>query len=97
MSGIEVDPETSYFDISAVQDSGFPEPKYPHQGLKHKSVDHHPLAVSVDIQSRLTKQQHDFLEAQYRSDPKPNTNTKKGYAESMNVSFDKIDVISRCC
>ena len=48
--------------------------------------------MSCDIKPRLTKEQHDILEAQYQKQNKPNTNTKKGFAESLNVSLDKVNV-----
>lgn len=50
----------------------------------------HPM--SCDIKPRLTKEQHDILEAQYNKVQKPNTNVKKGFAESLNVSLDKVNV-----
>jgi hypothetical protein len=48
--------------------------------------------VACDIKPRLTKEQHDILEAHYTEQTKPNTSTKKGFAESLNVSLDKVNV-----
>ena len=48
--------------------------------------------VACDIKPRLTKEQHDILEAHYIQQTKPNTSTKKGFAESLNVSLDKVNV-----
>jgi len=48
--------------------------------------------ISCDIKPRLTKEQHDVLEDHYLQQPKPNTNTKKGFAESLGVSLDKVNV-----
>jgi len=45
-----------------------------------------------DTKPRLTKEQHDILEAHYTNQPKPNTSTKKGFAESLGVSLDKVNV-----
>ncbi|KAK4634529.1 hypothetical protein CLAFUW4_00733 [Fulvia fulva] len=47
--------------------------------------------MSCDIKPRLTKEQHDILESHYQKQNKPNTNTKKGFAESLNVSLDKVN------
>jgi len=47
---------------------------------------------SCDIKPRLTKEQHDILEAHYQKQNKPNTNTKKGFADALNVSLDKVNV-----
>lgn len=51
----------------------------------------HPHHISCDIKPRLTKEQHDILEAHYQTQPKPSTNTKKSFAESLNVSLDKVN------
>jgi hypothetical protein len=51
--------------------------------------------VACDIKPRLTKEQHDILEAHYTEQTKPNTSTKKGFAESLNVSLDKVNVSSQ--
>ena len=48
--------------------------------------------MSCDIKPRLTKEQHDILESHYQKQNKPNTNTKKGFAENLNVSLDKVNV-----
>lgn len=51
-----------------------------------------PHPMSCEIKPRLTKEQHDILESHYQKQNKPNTNTKKGFAESLNVSLDKVNV-----
>ena len=51
-----------------------------------------PHQMSCDIKPRLTKEQHDVLEAHYQKQNKPNTNTKKGFAEALGVSLDKVNV-----
>lgn len=51
-----------------------------------------PPQMSCDIKPRLTKEQHDILEAHFQSQNKPSTNVKKGFAENLNVSLDKINV-----
>lgn len=53
-----------------------------------------PHPTSCDIKPRLTKEQHDVLENHYKQQPKPNTQTKKGFAEQLNVSLDKVNVSS---
>ncbi|KAK4507494.1 hypothetical protein PRZ48_001229 [Zasmidium cellare] len=50
-----------------------------------------PQHMSCDIKPRLTKEQHDILEAHYQKQQKPNTNTKKGFADSLGVSLDKVN------
>ncbi|KAF2842428.1 hypothetical protein M501DRAFT_1013771 [Patellaria atrata CBS 101060] len=47
--------------------------------------------MSVDVKPRLTKEQHDILEAHFQQQHKPNTNTKKGFAETLGVPLDKIN------
>jgi hypothetical protein len=59
-----------------------------------------PSSIACDIKPRLTKEQHDILESHYQKQPKPNTNTKKGFAENLQVSLDKVNVsgaVSSCC
>jgi hypothetical protein len=51
-----------------------------------------PPQISCDIKPRLTKEQHDILEAHYQDQNKPNTVTKKRFAETLNVSLDKVNV-----
>jgi hypothetical protein len=48
--------------------------------------------MSCDIKPRLTKEQHDILEAQFQLQNKPSTNTKKSFAEALGVSPDKVNV-----
>ncbi|KAK6442902.1 hypothetical protein LTR95_000780 [Oleoguttula sp. CCFEE 5521] len=47
--------------------------------------------LPCDIKPRLTKEQHDILETHFQSQPKPNTSVKKGFADSLNVSLDKVN------
>ncbi|KAF2085174.1 hypothetical protein K490DRAFT_59009 [Saccharata proteae CBS 121410] len=49
----------------------------------------HP--VCPDVKPRLTKEQHDILEAHFQQQHKPSTTTKKGFAESLGVPLDKIN------
>jgi hypothetical protein len=53
-------------------------PKAPHNGV-------------ADVKPRLTKEQHDILEAHFSSQHKPSTSTKKGFAETLGVPVDKIN------
>ena len=56
------------------------------------SIDDLTSNIKSDIKPKLTKEQCDFLQARYQEQPKPNTNTKKLYAESLSLSLDKINV-----
>ncbi|THY57630.1 hypothetical protein D6C99_02478 [Aureobasidium pullulans] len=47
--------------------------------------------LAVDVKPRLTKEQHDVLESEFRKQAKPNTNTKKRFAEILGVSLDKVN------
>ncbi|KAI4728600.1 hypothetical protein E4T49_03663 [Aureobasidium sp. EXF-10728] len=47
--------------------------------------------MAVDVKPRLTKEQHDVLENEFRKQAKPNTNTKKRFAEVLGVSLDKVN------
>jgi len=60
------------------------KPAFYNPGLPHQ--------MSCDIKPRLTKEQHDVLEGHFLQQPKPNTSTKKGFAESLGVSLDKVNV-----
>jgi hypothetical protein len=46
----------------------------------------------ADVKPRLTKEQHDILEAHFQQQHKPSTSTKKGFAETLGVPVDKINV-----
>lgn len=48
--------------------------------------------ISCDIKPRLTKEQHDILEAHFQKQHKPNTVTKKGFAATLGVTLDKVNV-----
>ncbi|KAF4549434.1 Hypothetical protein D9617_21g096550 [Elsinoe fawcettii] len=52
---------------------------------------HHLASLAVDVKPRLTKEQHDILESHYQQQSKPNTQTKKGFAETLGVSLDKVN------
>lgn len=49
----------------------------------------------ADVKPRLTKEQHDILEAHFQQQHKPSTSTKKGFAEALGVPLDKINVGTR--
>lgn len=53
-------------------------------------VKHH--TGCADVKPRLTKEQHDILEAHFQTQNKPSTSTKKGFADTLNVPVDKINV-----
>lgn len=61
-----------------------PKPAYFNAGMPHP--------INCDIKPRLTKEQHDILEAHFQKQHKPNTNTKKQVAENLGVSLDKVNV-----
>ena len=67
---------------------------YPQQDMysQHGAFAHHLAGLAVDVKPRLTKEQHDVLEAHYQQQNKPNTQTKKGFAETLGVSLDKVNV-----
>lgn len=48
--------------------------------------------ASCDVKPRMTKEQHDILEAHYQKQQKPNTSTKKSFAEALNVPLEKVNV-----
>lgn len=48
--------------------------------------------IPCDIKPRLTKEQHDVLEAHYQKVSKPTTMVKKNFAEQLGVSLDKVNV-----
>jgi hypothetical protein len=48
----------------------------------------------ADVKPRLTKEQHDVLEAHFQQQHKPSTTVKKGFADNLNVPLDKINVSS---
>jgi hypothetical protein len=54
-----------------------------------------PQPAPLDAKPRLNKEQHDYLENHYQKQNKPNTNTKKGFAEFLGVSLDKVNVSGR--
>lgn len=77
------------------------------RGSQHQRPFHHSIAerqhqnffnatqsqhIPCDIKPRLTKEQHDILENHFQQQAKPNTSTKKGFAESLGVSLDKVNV-----
>jgi len=74
-----------------------------HQRDMYSQIQHNPYAahhlagLAVDVKPRLTKEQHDLLESHYRQQNKPNTQTKKGFAEGLGVSLDKVNVSCASC
>ncbi len=54
-------------------------------------------SMACDIKPRLTKGQHEMLEAEYLKQNKPSTSTKKGFAEALGVSLDKVNVSGDIC
>lgn len=52
----------------------------------------HPHPVCQEAKPRLTKEQHDILEAHFQQQNKPSTSTKKGFAEGLGVPLEKINV-----
>ncbi|KAK0928939.1 hypothetical protein LTR29_017220 [Friedmanniomyces endolithicus] len=48
-------------------------------------------SMACDIKPRLSKGQHEMLEAEYLKQNKPSTSTKKGFAEALGVSLDKVN------
>lgn len=60
-----------------------------------KSTMQNAMQGTGDVKPRLTKEQHDILEAHFQQQHKPSTSTKKGFAETLGVPLDKINV--SCC
>jgi hypothetical protein len=58
------------------------------QGLPQNMPPH----VSADVNRGLTNEQRDVLEAYFQDQHKPSKATKKGFAESLNVPVNKINV-----
>lgn len=59
--------------------------------LSQKQHPQNPAHACADVKPRLTKEQHDILEAHFQQQHKPSTSTKKGFAESLGVPVDKIN------
>lgn len=80
------------------QAASHPPQPHPHTLLKVSSESnvrlHQPPVhpVCQEVKPRLTKEQHDILEAHFQQQHKPSTNTKKGFAESLGVPLEKINV-----
>ena len=66
-----------------------PLPDQSRGALYHPPV---PPNMSCEVKPRLTKDQHDVLEKHFQKQNKPSTSTKRGFAESLNVSLDKVNV-----
>lgn len=62
------------------------------QHMRSHPFPHHLANLTVDVKPRLTKEQHDVLENHYVVQNKPNTQTKKGFAEALGVPLDKVNV-----
>lgn len=57
------------------------------------SWDHPQTMVHVsDVKPRLTKEQQEILERHFSFNSKPSTQTKKGFADTLGVPLDKINV-----
>ena len=66
----------------------------PLQDQSRSSI-YHPTGqppMSCEVKPRLTKEQHDILEAHFQKQHKPTTNVKRGFADALNVSLDKVNV-----
>lgn len=63
-------------------------PQRPTTDAGHRPPPHNGCA---DVKPRLTKEQHDLLENHFKQQNKPTTATKRGYAERLGVSLDKIN------
>lgn len=77
--------------------SGFPEQQSYHTfGQQPAIQDAYAMAsqqkFSTDVKPRLSKEQHAVLEAHFRANPKPNTSAKRGFAEALGVSLEKVNV-----
>ena len=59
---------------------------------QHKNAFFGQHQIPCDIKPRLTKEQHDILEGHFQRAPKPNTATKKTFADTLGVSLDKVNV-----
>ncbi|KAF2002809.1 hypothetical protein P154DRAFT_123128 [Amniculicola lignicola CBS 123094] len=64
-------------------------PKPPNGPPNGPPKPHHNACA--DVKPRLTKEQHDILEAHFQQQHKPSTSTKKGFAETLGVPLDKIN------
>jgi hypothetical protein len=77
------------------QDGNQPPRPPPQNGPPRPTADasHRPPPHNgcTDVKPRLTKEQHDLLENHFKQQNKPTTATKKGYAERLGVSLDKIN------
>jgi len=83
--------EESLQDHLPRSNSNFDNPSHQKSAYFGQNV---PQTISCDIKPRLTKEQHDILEAHFQKQNKPNTSTKKQFAESLNVSLEKVNVSS---
>ena len=97
-----------YFDYSAFQDQAEDSGDASAQQLESlghgmsaplseqsRSSLYHPTGqppMSCDVKPRLTKEQHDILEAHFQKQHKPTTAIKRGFADALNVSLEKVNV-----
>ncbi|KXT03946.1 hypothetical protein AC578_9315 [Pseudocercospora eumusae] len=85
------EPHITYLDASA------PTQQHHHYAVPSASSLHNspnpPFypQVMTDSKPRLTKEQHDILETEFQRQNKPSTQVKKGFAENLNVSLDKVN------
>lgn len=75
---------TSQEQSSATSDSSSaPQPQPPARKADHRG--------SHEAKPRLSKGQQETLEAHFQLDHRPNSNTKKNFSESLDVSVEKIN------
>ena len=77
--------QAAYQDTADIHQNDSQKPAFFHQQMP------------CDIKPRLTKEQHDILETEFLKQHKPNTITKKRFAESLGVSLDKVNVSAVHC
>ena len=97
-----VAPSSGYHDAAAETqtylDASAPKQQHHHYAVPTASSLQNPPnppfypQVMTDIKPRLTKEQHDILETEFQRQNKPSTQVKKGFAENLNVSLDKVNV-----
>ncbi|KAK5134138.1 hypothetical protein LTR08_006913 [Meristemomyces frigidus] len=90
---MEMDSFVAFSGPSGYQedDSHFAQPSASSLADQHKTAFFHQHQIPCDIKPRLTKEQHDILEGHFQRAPKPNTATKKTFADTLGVSLDKVN------
>lgn len=72
----------------------------PHYAEDHQAYSMHQASMmsmpgsakASETRPRLGKEEVDILEASFRKNPKPTTQTKRGFAEDMGVDLARINV-----